>query len=74
MSDLDPVIENLLATNSDYRRLYDEHQGCKKELEAIRQKSLPSQEDEQEMKRIKLHKLHLKDQMEKILQSEQVLV
>ena len=73
MPDLDPVTENLLATSPDYRRLFDEHQDCKKQLEAMRQKSLPSQEDEQEMKRIKLHKLYLKDQMEQMLQREQVL-
>ena len=62
----DRVKDELIESNESYRRLYDEHQEYKQRLTTIRQRSLPSQEDEIEMKRIKLHKLSLKDQMESI--------
>ena len=64
---VDPVKERLIASDDTFRQLYEEHQEYKQRLVAIRQKSLPSQEDEIEMKRIKLHKLSLKDRMEAIL-------
>ena len=64
---VDPVKERLIASDDTFRQLYEEHQEYKRRLEAIRQKSLPSQEDEIEMKRIKLHKLSLKDRMEAIV-------
>ena len=41
----------------------------KQKLDTIRAKSLPSEEDEIEMKRIKLHKLTLKDKMEALMLS-----
>jgi len=66
MTHVDPVKEHLIESDDSYRRLYQEHQEYKERLSAIRQKSLMSQEDEIEMKRIKLHKLSLKDQMEAI--------
>jgi hypothetical protein len=66
MTHVDPVKEHLIESDDSYRRLYQEHLEYKERLSAIRQKSLMSQEDEIEMKRIKLHKLSLKDQMEAI--------
>jgi len=66
MTHVDPVKEHLIESDDSYRRLYQEHQEYKDRLSVIRQKSLTSQEDEIEMKRIKLHKLSLKDQMEAI--------
>ena len=39
------------------------------DLEEIQQKSLPSQDDEIEEKKIKLHKLALKDRMEELLRA-----
>ncbi len=61
---VDPVKESLISSDDTFRQLYEEHQEYKQRLEAIRQKSLLSQEDEIEMKRIKIHKLSLKDRME----------
>lgn len=62
----DDVKEELIATDDEFRRLYEEHQEYERRLEALNGKSLLSQEDEQEEKRIKLHKLALKDRMEAI--------
>jgi len=61
--------EELIATDSEFRRLYDEHQECERRLDELNHRSLLSQEDEIEEKRIKLHKLTLKDRMEVILRS-----
>ncbi len=67
MSQLDPVKEELIRSDEAFRGLYEEHQEYKKKLHSIRVKSLPSEEDEIEIKRIKLHKLALKDRMEVML-------
>lgn len=56
--------QELIDTDEDFRHLYEQHQAYKRQLADIRQKSLHSQEDEIEMKRIKLRKLELKDRME----------
>ena len=64
---VDPVKERLISSDDTFRQLYEEHQEYKQRLEAIRHKSLLSQEDEIEMKRIKIHKLSLKDRMEIIM-------
>lgn len=67
MSMQDELKEELIQTDAEFRRLYEEHLDYKRRLQEIQQKSLLSQEDEVEEKRIKLHKLMLKDQMEAIL-------
>ena len=67
MSQIDPVMENLIQTDDAFRSLNEEHQDYKQRLVSIRMKSLPSQEDEIELKRIKIHKLSLKDRMEYML-------
>ncbi len=64
MSQIDPVVEELIQSDDVFRSLYEEHQESKQRLASIRMKSLPSQEDEIELKRIKIHKLSLKDRME----------
>lgn len=63
--------QTLLETNEDFRRLSEEHQAYEERLESLYHKALMSQEDEAEQKRIKLHKLNLKDQMEQILRASQ---
>ncbi|MCP3956777.1 MAG: DUF465 domain-containing protein [bacterium] len=68
MTQIDPAKEELIATDEAFRNLYEEHQEYKQRLRAIRTKSLPSEQDEIEIKRIKIHKLSLKDRMEAILQ------
>jgi len=67
MTTLDPVREELLRTDETFHSLYAEHQESKHRLDELRGKSLPSEEDEAEMKRLKLHKLTLKDRMEAIV-------
>ncbi|MES1245249.1 MAG: YdcH family protein [Acidobacteriota bacterium] len=69
MSNRDELKEELLQTDADFRRLYDEHQEYERRLHDLQHKSLLSQDDEAEEKRIKLHKLALKDQMEAILRT-----
>lgn len=67
MSQYDDLKAELIKTDDDFRRLYEEHQEYERRLEEINQKTLLSQEDEMEEKRIKLHKLMLKDRMEQLL-------
>lgn len=67
MPDADDVRQDLVENDADYRRLYLEHQDYEGKLADLNAKSLPSPDDEAEEKRIKLHKLRLKDEMEQIL-------
>jgi len=67
MSSHESLKEELIRTDPEFRRLYEEHRDSERRLQEIYQKSLPSQEDEVQEKQIKLHKLALKDRMEKIL-------
>lgn len=67
MSQYDDLKAELIETDEEFRRLYEEHQEYEKRLQSINQKQLLSQEDEVEEKKIKLHKLALKDHMEQIL-------
>lgn len=59
--------EELLETDGEFRRLFAEHQECERRLDDLYRKAVLSEPDEVERKRIKLHKLALKDQMEQIL-------
>ena len=67
MSQYDDLKAELIKTDDDFRRLFEEHQEYERRLQEINQKTLLSQEDEMEEKKIKLHKLMLKDQMEQLL-------
>ncbi|MCH9647929.1 MAG: DUF465 domain-containing protein [Deltaproteobacteria bacterium] len=67
MPDFSVLKEELIESDPNFRRLHDDHQGCEKRLAELIGKSLRSPEDEVEEKRIKLHKLRLKDEMEAIL-------
>lgn len=69
MPRLSPVQEELFHSDAKFRTLYEEHLEYKQKLDSMRSKSLPSEEDEIEMKRIKLHKLTLKDKMEALMLS-----
>ena len=64
MSSIEHVKHELIQSDSTFRSLFEEHQEYKRRLDGMRAKSLPSEADEMEIKRIKLHKLTLKDQME----------
>lgn len=59
--------EELLSTDEEFKKLHVEHQEYERRLAEINHKSLLSQDDEIEEKKIKLHKLALKDRMEQIL-------
>ena len=67
MPQTDALREELLRTDDEFRRLHDEHQAAEKRLEELYHLSLPSQDDEIEEKKIKLHKLVLKDRMEQVV-------
>lgn len=69
MSERDELREELLQNDAEFRRLHEEHQEYERRLHEIQTNSLPSEQEEAEEKRIKLHKLALKDQMEAILRS-----
>lgn len=67
MPDFEDLRQDLSMNDADYRRLLQEHQEYERRLAELNAKSLLSPEDEAEEKRIKLHKLRLKDEMEQIL-------
>lgn len=69
--DLDPIKEELLKTDETFKKLYEEHLENKKMVQEIQAKGSLSEEDESEIKRIKVHKLALKDQMEAIARESQ---
>ena len=69
MSHYDDLKAELIKTDDDFRRLFEEHQEYERRLQVIHQKTLLSQDDEMEEKKIKLHKLALKDRMEQILRA-----
>ena len=58
------VKDELLRSDAAYRSLYEEHQETKRRLASIKAQGLLSEADEIEIKRMKLHKLTLKDRME----------
>lgn len=74
MPNLDAVKQELLRTNDDFRRLHAEHQECEERLTHLVHNSLPSQDDEAEEKRLKIHKLALKDRMEAMVREYRVAV
>ena len=69
MANREALRDELLRGDEHFRKLHDEHQQLEKQLEALNQKSLHSEEDETEMKRIKREKLRLKDEMEQALRA-----
>jgi uncharacterized protein YdcH (DUF465 family) len=69
MSNRDDLKAELIQTDERFRRLYEEHREYERRLSELNQKSLLSQDDEVEEKKIKLHKLVLKDRMEEILRA-----
>jgi uncharacterized protein YdcH (DUF465 family) len=69
MSQYDDLKAELLKSDDEFRRLFEEHQEFEKRLDELNHKNLLSQEDEMEEKKIKLHKLMLKDHMEQILRA-----
>lgn len=65
----DPLKQELIESNEEFRALFEQHQTFERRLEELQDQSLLSEEDELEEKQIKRHKLHLKDKMEMILRA-----
>jgi uncharacterized protein YdcH (DUF465 family) len=58
---------HLMKTNEDFRRLAEQHSQYHQQLEALEAKAHLTPQDEIEEHRLKKLKLHLKDQMNQIL-------
>jgi uncharacterized protein YdcH (DUF465 family) len=71
MPEMESLKQELAQNDDNFRQLMEEHREFEQRLEVLSQKSLPSPEDEMEEKRIKIHKLHLKDRMESMLRAHQ---
>ncbi|HET9767149.1 MAG TPA: YdcH family protein [Thermoanaerobaculia bacterium] len=69
MPNRDALRDELLRTDERFHRLHEEHQELEHLLEALNQKTLHSEDDETETKRIKREKLRLKDEMEQLLRA-----
>jgi uncharacterized protein YdcH (DUF465 family) len=63
--------DELIRTNEEFRQLHDEHQQLERKLESLYLKTLLSEEDEVEVKRIKREKLRLKDRMMDLLRAHE---
>ncbi|MCK4739423.1 MAG: DUF465 domain-containing protein [Deltaproteobacteria bacterium] len=61
------VIQKTSEVSSDFRDLMSEHKGYNKRVEKIEKKGHLLAEDEEELKKLKLLKLAVKDKMEKII-------
>jgi len=68
MNDFDARLrEALLASDDSFRQLVEDHQRSEQRLSELQSNAMPSPEEELEEKQLKLHKLALKDRMERIL-------
>jgi uncharacterized protein YdcH (DUF465 family) len=54
----------LMATNDEFRRLAAQHGSYERRIEELSSRKFPSQEEQVEEARLKKLKLHLKDQMQ----------
>jgi uncharacterized protein YdcH (DUF465 family) len=63
--------EEMIASDDTFRRLYKKHQNYKQQLQDIRLQPLHSPEDEEQVKRIKIDKLRLKDRMQAMMRLHQ---
>lgn len=61
------VRDELAHSDPEYRRLLEEHRARERRLEELKAKGWLSSDEEQEEKRLKKEKLHLKDKMEALL-------
>ena len=67
MSSQEELKAHLLASNTDFRNLAEEHATYHAQLEALESKASFSPEDEEEEHRLKKMKLRLKDEMSSML-------
>ena len=59
---------HLLRTNEQFRSFAEQHAQLKKQVEEIESRPHVTEADEIEEQRLKKHKLHLKDQMNEIVE------
>lgn len=59
----DPLQEELMSRDTEFRLLCEEHQDSDRRLQELLKKSMLTPEEEALEKQIKLHKLTLKDRM-----------
>ena len=65
----DEVKEELIATDTEFRRLYQEHQDHERRLDQLTRHHASDASDETELKALKIQKLRLKDRMEEMIRS-----
>jgi uncharacterized protein YdcH (DUF465 family) len=67
----DEVKEELIATDTEFRRLYQEHQDHERRLDQLTRHHAHASEsaDETELKTLKIQKLRLKDRMEEMIRT-----
>ena len=67
MTSRQEVKEELIETDFEFRRLYEEHQSYERRLGEMTLSPSPSSDAEVMIKGLKVQKLHLKDQMEAMI-------
>lgn len=67
------IRQSLLAEDSEFRRLFEEHSRCESQLEQILKSSYLNSEDLLREATLKKLKLRLKDQMELMVARQQAL-
>ena len=63
----DEVKEELIQTDTEFRRLFQEHQDHERRLDQMARAHATSDQDESQLKALKIQKLHLKDRMEEMI-------
>ena len=67
----DEPTQQLLAEDPEFKALYEDREEAKRRLRELAQQSFLSEEDEEEFKRLKVHKLFLKDRLAAIVRDRQ---
>jgi uncharacterized protein len=65
----DEVKEELLETDNEFRRLYQQHQDHERRVDELVRCHASSTDEEIELKALKIQKLRLKDRMEEMIRS-----
>ena len=65
----DEVKQELIQTDSEFRRLYQEHQDHEQRVDQLVRTHATSLDEETELKALKIQKLRLKDRMEEMIRS-----
>ena len=62
------IKDHLISANPEFRRLVEEHKQYEGKLDELHSRHLLSEQDQIEKVRLKKKKLHLKDQMNSMIQ------